>query len=554
MINRILICQTYYLILLFLVAISSFLLTFVISTSTSYAQVIPPHVSGAQTDCFRFRGSHPVTGRPRQHTGHDYGTASGTVIAVPPGYTNHSGLLSQPSGAGNYVTFTYPNGVQTTYMHLQDVGFNASAGTITTGATGGVTGPHLHYRIRIDGVAVDPEEAVGLDLSDPAIRQCLKDDAAYRLTETTCQPRGTCGSGGTPPDLPATLTPPSTSGPAGNHYAPSGSRPEIVPPTYTPPSLSGGPENGVGPPPGGPVLWDATEIMMGAVSENACDPEVYVVMRGRAAMEAQEDIVASEMVIHRPDSVMEYTCLDEFIGFTAERADTFFSGRNTWSSSGSRGNIALSNGTNVGINVFLDPTSLDQILEETVVASIFNYVSQQFPLTFLGDTSGGLDGTVSPTIGGATYTCSAMNNVWQIAKCENFADPRFFTGPGPFYTYNEMIPNTNDPRTQYSACNDTGLYDVDIEVMTNAGLAYHGSVPATLPGIDINDYVNPSEVCTGLAPISTGVNVVNIINFGQAGEIIQEYEEHFCANPSCYYDPFIDSDGDGVPDSTACVK
>lgn len=503
---------------------------FYVAPASAQVQILRP-VPGALTS-----GMGPRWGR--NHNGSDYSAGVGTPITITPGYIgapDYRGL--DGNGAGRRLHLNYNCGVRVSFFHLSSYspGPPIAAFTGDSGASGdGSYAPHLHIEIRIDGQVIEPEAAYGLDLCDSTIAECLKQDGRQRVNGAI--PRGeqmgVCGGGGTPYSGPPPLTPGENgTEPLDSDGDASLARPPITPPTYTPPTLSGGPEDDVGPPPGGPVLWDTTEYLVGNLSDNACNLDVFVAMRGRAAMEAQEDIVASEMVVHRPDSVMEYTCLDQYMGFTAERADTFFSARTNWQGT----TIALWDGTDVAINVFLDPTSLDQILEETVVRSIFDYVSQQFPLAFLGDTSGGLDSSISNTIGGASYTCTTMSDVWLIAKCENFADSRYFTGPGPFYTFNEMIPNTNDPRTQYNACNDTGLMDVDIQAMTNAGFAYFGNNPATLPGINIHDYVDPA-VCTGLEPIQTGINVLYFDDFSLPTEVAVEYEEYFCPNPGCYYD------------------
>jgi hypothetical protein len=128
-----------------------------------------------------------------------------------------------------------------------------------------------------------------------------------------------------------------------------------------------------------------------------------------------------------------------------------------------------------------------------------------------------------------------MQDVYQAAKCENFS--QVFIGPGGIFpSFHEMVPSSNDPRVQFETCSDTGLFDTDIDVMRNDDFLYFGFEPAVLPsGDNINSYTDPS-VCTGLPPISTGINVVITENFGEPTEVITEYSEHFCANPGCYYD------------------
>ena len=77
--------------------------------------------------------------------------AAGTVI--------YAGWLG---GYGNLVVVDHGNGLSTAYGHasaiLVSVGQTVSQGETVSlvGATGHVTGPHLHFEVRINGVAVDP--------------------------------------------------------------------------------------------------------------------------------------------------------------------------------------------------------------------------------------------------------------------------------------------------------------------------------------------------------------------------------------------------------------
>jgi murein DD-endopeptidase MepM/ murein hydrolase activator NlpD len=95
------------------------------------------------------------------HSGIDIGVASGTgVMAAASGrvvlasYSNY--------GYGNYVIVRHSDGSETLYAHLsriyvslgQQVGQGEFIGAV--GCTGWCTGPHLHFEVRIGGVAVDP--------------------------------------------------------------------------------------------------------------------------------------------------------------------------------------------------------------------------------------------------------------------------------------------------------------------------------------------------------------------------------------------------------------
>jgi murein DD-endopeptidase MepM/ murein hydrolase activator NlpD len=68
------------------------------------------------------------------------------------------------NGYGNYVMVRHYNGVETLYGHLSEVnvevGQLVKAGQIIGlgGNTGRSTGPHLHFEVRYEGNAIDPEE------------------------------------------------------------------------------------------------------------------------------------------------------------------------------------------------------------------------------------------------------------------------------------------------------------------------------------------------------------------------------------------------------------
>lgn len=111
---------------------------------------------------------HPIYGTTRFHSGIDIGAgfgdtimaaASGTVIYVE---TPVPGQSWGGSGYGNYFIIDHGNGVSTLYAHCTNVyvsnGQTVSAGEAvgTVGSTGGSTGSHLHFEVRINGNRVDP--------------------------------------------------------------------------------------------------------------------------------------------------------------------------------------------------------------------------------------------------------------------------------------------------------------------------------------------------------------------------------------------------------------
>ncbi len=94
------------------------------------------------------------------HEGIDIAASTGAPIwAAAAGTVIHAGWLG---GYGNLVVLDHGNGLATAYAHcsaiLVGVGQTVAQGeTIAlVGSTGHSTGPHLHFEVRVNGVAVDP--------------------------------------------------------------------------------------------------------------------------------------------------------------------------------------------------------------------------------------------------------------------------------------------------------------------------------------------------------------------------------------------------------------
>ena len=98
----------------------------------------------------------------RMHRGLDIQGPVGTPIeAAMDGVVSFAGW--DRGGYGYRVDISHPNGMTTLYAHgqqiLVDVGDRVARGQaiMTRGSTGRSTGPHLHFEIRRNGVALDPE-------------------------------------------------------------------------------------------------------------------------------------------------------------------------------------------------------------------------------------------------------------------------------------------------------------------------------------------------------------------------------------------------------------
>ncbi len=103
---------------------------------------------------------HPILGYVRPHTGVDLAAPYGTPILAADG-----GQVLQASydgGYGNCILIYHGGSFATFYGHMS--GFAVSAGQMVkrgqvigyVGATGLATGPHLHFEVRINGIAQNP--------------------------------------------------------------------------------------------------------------------------------------------------------------------------------------------------------------------------------------------------------------------------------------------------------------------------------------------------------------------------------------------------------------
>jgi murein DD-endopeptidase MepM/ murein hydrolase activator NlpD len=123
-------------------------------------------VSGVVRSSFG-RRSDPFSGESAVHSGVDLSAAIGTPVHV-----TADGVVEVVTMGGRYgrlVVVDHGGGLQTFYGHLSQFlvvpGQEVRRGEVValSGATGRVTGPHLHYEIRIHGTPVNPYKYLGLN-------------------------------------------------------------------------------------------------------------------------------------------------------------------------------------------------------------------------------------------------------------------------------------------------------------------------------------------------------------------------------------------------------
>jgi len=113
---------------------------------------------------FGTRRNYNGTGYVLYHTGLDFYGGTGTPIIAPaPGKVMFTGPLTV---RGNTTIIDHGWGVFTLYFHQSEIEVKTGDEVVTgqeigkVGGTGRVTGPHLHWEVRVGGVPVDPMEWV----------------------------------------------------------------------------------------------------------------------------------------------------------------------------------------------------------------------------------------------------------------------------------------------------------------------------------------------------------------------------------------------------------
>jgi murein DD-endopeptidase MepM/ murein hydrolase activator NlpD len=137
--------------------------------ATAYSSPVPtrgisvpsrmPLEGASLTSNFGMR-THPVLGGRRQHQGIDLAAPTGTPV-----YATADGIIGRAdwySSYGLYISINHGASMETRYAHLSRLavaaGDTVKKGDLIgyVGSTGRSTGPHLHYEVRVEGLAVNP--------------------------------------------------------------------------------------------------------------------------------------------------------------------------------------------------------------------------------------------------------------------------------------------------------------------------------------------------------------------------------------------------------------
>ncbi len=119
-------------------------------------------VAGARLSSGFGMRHHPILGFKVMHRGLDLAAARGTPVhAAADGVVTRAGRWG---AYGNIILLGHDQGFETAYAHLASFADGLGNGAAVqrgdvigfVGATGRVTGPHLHYEVLLDGRRVDP--------------------------------------------------------------------------------------------------------------------------------------------------------------------------------------------------------------------------------------------------------------------------------------------------------------------------------------------------------------------------------------------------------------
>ncbi|MCD8566609.1 MAG: hypothetical protein LRY36_01585 [Alphaproteobacteria bacterium] len=294
-----------------------------------------------------------------------------------------------------------------------------------------------------------------------------------------------------------------------------------------------------------------------------CDGDVMNQIHARAFLESQRENMINQTAIRKPDSVLAYTCFDQYAGIAAQNAPKTFSESEDWSgksiSLSVTGQPAGSYPATRTMQVSMGSGHIDNLMNNMGYAPIQTFVNTNFPYDFLGDTltevSYKLGGSVQKT---SSLNCGVMQAIWAVAKCENFQiNPQLSQ---TFFSFKDLAEK--DIRTLGKACNAPKISDQYIDAAENKAPDYKqfksGEVTDPYKFVKVDgirhlneenkdDYFDPklkpfdggtSGDCA--PPVKTGVKLLerqgSLSEYGDLqAQTPKEYEDAVCPNPECYY-------------------
>ncbi|MCB1839930.1 MAG: hypothetical protein KDI61_06700 [Alphaproteobacteria bacterium] len=307
-----------------------------------------------------------------------------------------------------------------------------------------------------------------------------------------------------------------------------------------------------------------------------CDGNFMNQILAKAYMEASREVIINEQLIHKPDSVLEYTCFDQFIAQTAHNAGPIFSETDDFDSR----EVDLCTGDDsCGTNtttytVNYDDDHLDNVLDILLLDTLEDYITNNFSHTYLGGESSVNNNLDYTGIRGNSYDCDQMQIVWDIAKCRDFGeDDQFFNfetlstedprilitecSPGKSMASgsgtNSPMPITENPRCPAAGGGpfaNTNITNDIIRVANNCDflfvvydtmVLYFELLKAPGSTIGGTTYVCSDPIPTGLQVFTRAHtyfdwSMADNINPPRITPADSTHDDKFCPNPGCWYD------------------
>lgn len=259
-----------------------------------------------------------------------------------------------------------------------------------------------------------------------------------------------------------------------------------------------------------------------------CDGNYMNQIISNAYLGASRELIMSEQLINKPDSVLAYTCFDQLVAMTAHYGGTLSETQTFGADTDPRG-FALKAGDDSGGDDYdgdnvsdgeIDPDSgaglmgvpppdctentddhpcetytvdltnktgitgsynerLDYLLGKVVMESLNTYLTSNFNHTYLGGSSS--INRTSTAITATSYNCSEMATVWLLSQCADFGEY------DRFRTFSDLV--VKDPRAFPTGCSPANIADDSDEKVdsNNVELIFPYTISKPCPDADANN-------------------------------------------------------------------
>ena len=272
------------------------------------------------------------------------------------------------------------------------------------------------------------------------------------------------------------------------------------------------------------------------IADQPCDTQFWRQMSAKAWLEAEREIMQNQNLIFKPDSVLEYTCFDQFVSMNAHDGGNIFVHTDYF------GQQIVPRGTD---------QSLETVLTAVVTNSLDRYKTRNFANSFLSGRAEAMgitppNSSFSPATTAVTsYTCNTMSNVWRASKCMNFVDQQEFEDTDGFYPFDVIVGYNGTPDVDGYAggIQETRVWPASLACAAGAmgpagtwenqnNLAQNTSdnlyaFQAPL-GTLYNDIYDMTREGVCGEPILTGIQVIT-------GDGVAPYADGVCTNPGCVF-------------------